>query len=281
VAASELDTSALYGLPLAEFTKARDELAKRARAQNDPEQAARISRLKKPSLPAWVLNMLPRLRQNELQELLRAGEEAEHAQAAALAGSGDPRELQTATDTLRRRARTLAGEAGEILVKGGHAAREETLLRIATALRTSAVTAEGRRRLQEGAFAEEPQAAGFDLFTQLSAPAARKRAKAAPPRAEKPPVQAPDRRRQAEARRAARQAVDDARDALGQRRRERAEADAATREAERAARAKQREAEAAWKLVERNRQRAALAQAAELEAKQQLSDAESLLRARD
>jgi hypothetical protein len=259
---SEMDVSDLYGLPLAEFTKARNELAKQASARGDSEQVEQIKRLQKPTLPAWVLNMLPRLRESELAELLRAGELAEAAQAGVLAGSGDGDQLREASDQLRRAARRLAAEAGEILVKDGHAAREQTLQRVARALETSAVTAGGRERLEKGEFAEEPEAAGFDLFADLSTPPAGKRPKTAA----------------AAQRAAARQAVEEARADLQQCRAERGEAEAATREAERAAQARQREAEEAWRLVEHSRQRAQRAEAAELEARQRLDAAREQLR---
>jgi hypothetical protein len=280
MAGSELEISALYGLPLAQFTGARNELAKQARAQGDLKLADQIKSLQKPTLPAWALNMLPRLRQGELRELLRAGEQAEAAQAGALAGRGVVGQLQEASETLRRAARSLAGEAGEILVKGGHAAREENLLRIARALETCAVTAEGRRQLQEGEFATEPEAAGFDLFAQMSTAPAGKRSRTAAQKPSSGPPQPPARQEQAEERRAAQRAVEEARADLKQRRGERAGAEAASRDAERVARTKQREAEQAWELVERVRRRVEQAQAAELEARQRLDDAKERLRAR-
>ena len=266
---SEADISALYGLPLAEFTSARNELAKQARALGDAEQADAIKALKKPSLPAWALNMLPRLREAELAEVLEAGERAEAAQAGVLARTADAGELRQASDQLRRSARTLAREAGEILVKGGHAAREETQLRVAQALEATAVTSEGRRQLLKGEFEEAPEAAGFGAFAQLPTIPKHRASKAKPD----------GRRDQAEARRAAQQAVEDAQAELADRRAERAEAEAATRDAERAARAKQREAEQARQAVERSRERAERAQAAELEAKKRLDEAKERLRA--
>jgi hypothetical protein len=275
----EPEIRALYELPLAEFTKARNELVKRARAQGNSEQAESISQLNKPSLSAWALNMLPRLRESELGEVLRAGRQAELAQSSVLAGSADAGSLHEATEQLRSAARRLAAEAGEILVKGGHAAREETLLRIARALETCAVTDEGRRRLEEGAFTDEPESAGFDLFAQLSAAPAGERPKPAEPKAPDKPRPLPGRER-AEARRAARQAVADARAELRERRRERSEAERAARAAEQAAEVKQREAAAALELAERNRERVAGARSAEAEAEQRLEAAESSLRPR-
>jgi hypothetical protein len=166
--------------------------------------------------------MLPRLREGELRELLRAGEQAEGAQTRALAGTGDALQLQQASEQLRSTAHGLAREAGEVLVKDGHAAREETLRRVARALETCAVTAEGRQQLQDGEFAEEPDAAGFDLFAHLSTVSAGKHSKTAAQKATGRTSQPPARREQAEARRLAQQAVKDAHLDLQQRRGERA-----------------------------------------------------------
>ena len=47
----------LYGLPLAEFTPARDA---RAKALKGTEHASRVKALRKPSLAAWVVNLLVR-----------------------------------------------------------------------------------------------------------------------------------------------------------------------------------------------------------------------------
>jgi hypothetical protein len=276
----EVDVSGLYGLPSAEFTRARNELAKEARARGDSEQAERIKGLQKPTLAAWVLNMLARSRESELAALLRVGEQAEAAQASLLAGDGDPGQLREASEQLRGAARNLADEAGEILVKDAHAAREQTLRRVAAALEGRAVSADGRRQLQKGEFAEEPEPAGFELFAQLSAPPAGKSLKTAAQKTSRQASRPADGRKRAQARRAAQQAVEDARAELRKRRAERTEAEAALRDAERSARAKQREAEQAWQLVERRRQGAQRAQAAELEARGGLDEAQGQRRIR-
>jgi hypothetical protein len=266
---SEPESAALYGLPLGEFTKARNELAKEVRAGGDREQAEQIAGLPKPSLVAWALNMLPRLRSDELRQLLEAGEEAEGVQARALRGGEDGARLREVVGELRRSARRLAGEAGEILVKDGHAAREETLLRVAAALEAAAVTAEGREALERGTFAEEPEAAGFDLFASLSATAPAKSGRKAAPK----PSVSTGRQERSEARQQARRAIEEARRELERRRRERVEAEAAARADERAAQAKQREAAEVRQAAERSEESAALARDAELKAKEQLARA--------
>src|SRR5439155_15229364 len=80
----------LSELPLEEFTRGRDELARRARQEGQAEVAARIKQLRKPTLPAWVVNQLARQRQLDMQRLLKAGEQLAGAQAEAIrAQSGD------------------------------------------------------------------------------------------------------------------------------------------------------------------------------------------------
>jgi hypothetical protein len=216
--------------------------------------------------------MLPRLRGEGLGQLLRAGEEAEGAQARALGGSGDADQLREAVGALRRDARRLAGEAGEILVKDGHAAREETLLRVASALEAAAVTADGREALARGTFAEEPQSAGFDLFAGLSTGGGGRASKDGRKAASKPSASALGRER-SDARQRARRAVEEARAELEQRRRARIEAESAARADERAAQAKEHEAAGARALAGRSEERAALAREAELEAKERLAEA--------
>ena len=54
----ETEIDRLYGLPLAEFTKERDALARRLRADNRRDDAATVAELRKPVLAAWVVNQL-------------------------------------------------------------------------------------------------------------------------------------------------------------------------------------------------------------------------------
>ena len=54
----ELDR--LYGLPLEEFTAARDDLSKRVRAAGLRDQADEIKALRKPPVSAWAVNQLAR-----------------------------------------------------------------------------------------------------------------------------------------------------------------------------------------------------------------------------
>jgi len=63
----------LYGLPPDQFTAARTQYEKEAKAAGDRDAAARIHALAKPSVPAWLANQLAREHRDELQPLLELG----------------------------------------------------------------------------------------------------------------------------------------------------------------------------------------------------------------
>src|SRR3954467_6225634 len=77
----ELDR--LYGVPLNEFTAARDELDKDLRAQGDRERAQEFKTWRKPTAAVWLVNQLARERQLDVQRLLKAGESLTKSQAEA------------------------------------------------------------------------------------------------------------------------------------------------------------------------------------------------------
>jgi hypothetical protein len=60
----------LYGLPLADFTPARDAKAKELKGS---ELAAPVKALKKPTLAAWVVNMLVRHETEQVDQVLAVG----------------------------------------------------------------------------------------------------------------------------------------------------------------------------------------------------------------
>ncbi|SED33841.1 hypothetical protein SAMN04489844_4209 [Nocardioides exalbidus] len=68
----------LYALPLADFTPARDVLAKEHKA--DKALAASIKGLKKSSLAAWVVNLLVRRDPDQVEQVLAVGEALREAQ---------------------------------------------------------------------------------------------------------------------------------------------------------------------------------------------------------
>ncbi|HEV3353412.1 MAG TPA: hypothetical protein VG076_10830 [Acidimicrobiales bacterium] len=154
------EVEALYGLPLDEFTKARDTLAKARTKELGKEAGAAVKALRKPSVVAWALNQLARRHPTEVEALLEAGGRLRRAQAGALEG-GDPDELREATKAEAGEVQALAGQARALLAdagRGGSATQEE---RLAATLRAAAVDDEAGDRLRRGVLSEELSPAGF------------------------------------------------------------------------------------------------------------------------
>ncbi|MEV5384602.1 hypothetical protein [Streptomyces sp. NPDC052721] len=127
----DLDTVAdeLYGLRPEEFVAARDRRALDARKAGDQALAKEIGALRRPSLAAWVSNLLVRRQPEEVQSLLGLGEELRRAhrelngtQLRKLA-----RRQNEVIGTLGRQARQLAAQAGHPVGEGVQREVEETL----------------------------------------------------------------------------------------------------------------------------------------------------------
>jgi hypothetical protein len=173
----ELDR--LYALPLEEFTRARDGLARELRKEGEREAADEVKALAKPSLPAWTVNQLAREEPMQMRGLTTAGERLRKAQAELLEGGG-PDELQAALQRQRDVVGALVGSAKRILEAAGQAATEATLERVRGTLTAAAAHQEGARLVERGRLTKELEPAGFG---GMAAAPGGKRRRAQPKRA--------------------------------------------------------------------------------------------------
>jgi hypothetical protein len=115
----------LYGLPLGEFTAARNGYQKQARQAGDKELAGQIKALAKPNVVAWLANQLARAHADELAPLVELGAGMREA-TRTLAGD-ELRALakQRAADASARVGQEgrAAGQRGHRGRVGGHPAR--------------------------------------------------------------------------------------------------------------------------------------------------------------
>lgn len=109
----------LYGLPLEEFTAARNEMAGRLKDQGHASEAKRVRALKKPGVAAWTVNQVARQEAPALEEFFRLRDEIERA--------ASPGELRNRTEERRKVLTKLFGRARTILTDAGHAAAAATL----------------------------------------------------------------------------------------------------------------------------------------------------------
>ncbi|MFG2874471.1 hypothetical protein ACGFYU_05560 [Streptomyces sp. NPDC048337] len=105
---------ALYELPPARFTAARDEAAARAKKAGDPAAGKRIAGLRRPTLAAWTSNTLVRAKPEEVEQFRQLGQ-ALRAAHRSLDGE-QLRDLShqqhVVIGALAREAQRLADEAG-------------------------------------------------------------------------------------------------------------------------------------------------------------------------
>jgi hypothetical protein len=152
----------LYGTPLDEFVRERDELARRLSKAGDREAGARVKALRKPTVGAWALNQAVRRRRADTDALLATGKRLRAAHEDLLNG-GDPavlretmEEERSLTQSLADCAEAIASETG----KSGPALRD----RVRATLHAAAVQEEAREELAAGRFVREREAVGLGPF---------------------------------------------------------------------------------------------------------------------
>lgn len=195
------ETVALYGRPRAEFTAARNLRAKELKA-DDPELAAAVAALPKPTVAAAALNELVREDPSEIRALVQSGKRLRDAQEKAVSGKKGPDlgaaidEHRAALDRVRRdlRRRKLSGA---------------TLEKALQTVRVASLDPETQPLLERGTLTEDLASSGFGLDPGLVAGLP----KAATP---KPSPPKPDRKAEEKRRREAQARLRDAEAALAE-----------------------------------------------------------------
>ena len=173
---AEREIDALYDLPLAEFTAARNEVAKRLAREGERDAAERVRALRKPSVPAWAVNQLARRARADVEALLAAGARLRDAQrsgfdaGARAAFAAAAEEQRAAIGRLLDAARSL--ESGERGALSGSA-----LDRVGETLRAASVDEDAAELVRAGRLTEELDATGFG---PLPEPGAAPRRRSAP-----------------------------------------------------------------------------------------------------
>jgi hypothetical protein len=163
----ERELDRLYGLPLGEFTFARDETVKRLRADGRRELADQVKQLRKPTAAVWIVNRLAHERALDVQRLLKAGEALTRSQVGAAKGKA-PDKFTEARREEQHALERLAGAARELAER--EAVGAPAVERAVQTLRAASVTAEGRDLLKRGRLTEELQPPGFDVLTPGAMP---------------------------------------------------------------------------------------------------------------
>jgi hypothetical protein len=231
----------LYGLPLDEFTEARDELAAELREQGDRETAAEVKKLRKPSVAAWTVNRLARTQQRDVEELLSVGRDLRQAQKKAMSGGG-AEAIREVTIRRRRTVDRLVDRAEELLAQAEHGTSRTTLDKVSDTLLAATVDEEAADAVRGGRLTRELEPpSGFEILGE-GAPG---------PIKAKPKREAQVDARVLRAREQAQGAQDEARKAIREARRLEQEAERARHSAERARQKADRATERAEELKQR------------------------------
>jgi hypothetical protein len=164
----DLAADELYGLALADFTSTRDARAADARRAGDRDAAKAIKALRRPTLSAWLANLLARQHGAEIELLLAIG-----------AGLRDAQD-QLAADDLRRLARqrhevvtALGRQARSAAASAGIAVSPAAQRELAETLEASLVDESAGEALRQGRLTTGLHHVGFSPGVQRDGPTGR------------------------------------------------------------------------------------------------------------
>jgi hypothetical protein len=127
----EKEIDALFTLPLAEFTSARNTLAASLKKEGRANDADRVKLLSKPSVSAWAVNQLYWDHRDAFDELIFA---SKHFRPASTRLAGRVAGMRDSLDARREALTNLSELAAEILTGAGHNPSPDTMRRVLTTL---------------------------------------------------------------------------------------------------------------------------------------------------
>jgi hypothetical protein len=159
--AAEID--ALFQLSLAEFTEARNALAKQLKGQGRTLDAERVKALVKPSSPAWAVNQLYWRDPKAIERLLTLGERVRKAQTGQLKNA----DLRALIDEKKQMTRALSTKASAILEEAGQAASPDSMRRVSATLESLAAWGNTEGVPRAGRLTADLDPPGFDTLAVL------------------------------------------------------------------------------------------------------------------
>ena len=175
----------LYALPPQTFTATRDGYVAEAKKSGDRAAAAQLAAMKRPSVAAWLVNLVALRRPDSIGQLIDLGETIREAQ-----GSVSPTQLRDLSaqrrkqiDAITALAQSLAASLGESAPSKQHLGEVESTLTAAMADAEAARLVRAGRVLKALSYSGFGGGAGAGLDGIAAAPAAAtgERARAAPP----------------------------------------------------------------------------------------------------
>jgi hypothetical protein len=153
----------LYGLPLDEFTPARNQMVKELKAAKRKDEAALVAQLRRPPATAWALNQLARTSPHLVEGVVGAAASLKAAMDQAI--SGDRSSLAEAQGAERRAVNAGVEAAAALLIEAGSAAPDGARRKMAESLRGAPLDPAVLELLRAGVLTEDVSSTGlgFDL----------------------------------------------------------------------------------------------------------------------
>lgn len=193
---------ALYALPPEEFVPARDDQVSEARSRGDRDLARALGRLRRPTRPAWLANLLARHRAEQLDGLVSLAAGLAQAQRTL-----DGSQLRALSSQRNRAVAAMAREAGRLAQDAGSPATDAQLRELQGILEAALAQPEVAEELKAGRLTRTLRYTGFGPQSDPDAVPAPPRPR---PAAGPEPEREPDEDARAEERAAARAALADA-----------------------------------------------------------------------
>ena len=146
----------LYGLPPERFTEMRNTRAKEIAATGDRELADEVRRLPKPTVAAWLANVLVRTHARTVAQLISLG--SEHRDAEGRAGRDDMRRV---AERRRQLVRELVGSASRSAVDAGHSMGSQVQRQLEETLEAAVADDESAAMLRTGRLSSPMMFIGF------------------------------------------------------------------------------------------------------------------------
>jgi hypothetical protein len=148
----------IYSQPITGFISARDTAAKRLKQEGKDEAAKAVSKLRKPTLPAWALTRLAVTDPSSLDPL----DDADERVREAMSGSKAADRVRKATEARHRVISDIVDAAADLLEEEGHPASTTVREKIAQTIYALASNDSRREKLAQGQVTKELQPSGFD-----------------------------------------------------------------------------------------------------------------------
>jgi len=161
----EDNIDALFRLPLAEFTGARNDLAARLKKEGRRNDADRVKLLAKPSISAWTVNQLYWNHRDAFDQLMATGKRLRPAHKLRLAGKVAG--MRDSLDARREALVHLSELATELLRESGSNPSLDTLRRVTTSLEAMSARASTADGPRPGRLTQDLDPPSFDSLASL------------------------------------------------------------------------------------------------------------------